>query len=181
MQQYGAPTRVLDWTVSAYIALYFAMEKEPEKDGAVWVFRTHSPYKHHQEVFGRTKPPQIEEQARAFWDDKAASELFVLDPNTCTDRMVAQRMTFTVSLNGLADHGQLLAEILPEDSHFHELTKIIIPALAKSQFMRRLREMNVTARTLFPGVEGIGRAGAELTKTTSEWFRSQNNPQMGTQ
>ena len=62
MQQYGAPTRVLDWTVSAYVALYFAVEKEPDKDGAVWVFRSDSLNKHHQEVFGRIKPPPIEEQ-----------------------------------------------------------------------------------------------------------------------
>ena len=39
--------------------------------------------------FGRIKPPPIEEQTRAFLDDTAASELFMLDPNTCTDRMVA--------------------------------------------------------------------------------------------
>ena len=87
----------------------------------------------------------------------------------------SQRMVFTISLNGLVDHGQLLSEILPADSLCHELTKIIIPVSVKSQFMRRLREMNVTARTLFPGVDGIGRSVAELAKITSEWFRGQNN------
>ena len=123
--------------------------------------------------------PGSAEQTKAFLEDTAASELFVLDPNTCTDRMVAQRMVFTVSLNGLVDHGQRLSEILPADSLCHELTKIIIPVSVKSQFMRRLREMNVTARTLFPGVDGIGRSGAELAKITSEWFRDQNNAKNG--
>lgn len=36
-QHYGLPTRLLDWTKNAAIALYFACEKEPEKDGAVFI------------------------------------------------------------------------------------------------------------------------------------------------
>jgi hypothetical protein len=37
MQHYGAPTRLLDWTRSAYVAAYFAVESQEEKPGAVWV------------------------------------------------------------------------------------------------------------------------------------------------
>ncbi len=37
MQHYGVPTRFLDWTKSAYVGLYFAVEEEPSEDGcAVW-------------------------------------------------------------------------------------------------------------------------------------------------
>lgn len=36
-QHYGLPTRLLDWTKNASIALYFACVEEPKEDGAVFV------------------------------------------------------------------------------------------------------------------------------------------------
>ena len=36
-RHYGLPTRLLDWTRNAAIALYFACCEEPDKDGAVFV------------------------------------------------------------------------------------------------------------------------------------------------
>jgi hypothetical protein len=37
MQHVGVPTRLLDWTESAAVALYFAVHPREDKDGAVWL------------------------------------------------------------------------------------------------------------------------------------------------
>jgi len=40
MQHYGVPTRLLDVTTNALVALYFACERTNDKDGAVFVIKT---------------------------------------------------------------------------------------------------------------------------------------------
>ena len=37
-QHHGLPTALLDWSRSVLVAAYFAVEKEPEKDGAVYAY-----------------------------------------------------------------------------------------------------------------------------------------------
>lgn len=38
LQHYVVPTRLLDWSLSPYVALYFAVEDKGDNDGELWSF-----------------------------------------------------------------------------------------------------------------------------------------------
>jgi FRG domain len=38
LQHYGVPTRLLDWTQSPYVAVYFSICKDQSDDGELWSF-----------------------------------------------------------------------------------------------------------------------------------------------
>ncbi len=164
MQHYGAPTRILDWTRSLFVALYFAVEEYSEKDGAVWAVHLRTVRKWMEKTYKDYRPPgAFDNEAEHYWNDSADERLYVLVPKTLTDRMGAQQTAFSISPNALCDHGQILYNATAE-AEGDVFTKILIPAGLKPECLRRLREMNVTARALFPGIDGLGRSAGELTK-----------------
>jgi hypothetical protein len=164
MQHYGAPTRLLDWTRSPYVALYFAVI-HLEGDGAVWLLDAHAL----QEATRRRHPglvPLAEEpeaRAQILLDPAAPAVVYLTDLHVQTERMAAQQLLFTLSPRILADHGALIARTL-ERAGPGAWQKLVVPEALKPEFMRRLRTMNITARALFPGLDGVGRSIGELVR-----------------
>lgn len=164
MQHYGAPTRLLDWTRSPYVALYFAVT-HLEGDGAVWLLDAHAlqaaVHRGHPTVLARVE--RAETRAQVLLDPDAPAVVYLTDLHLQTDRMAAQQLLFTLSPRILADHGELIAHTLGPAAE-RAWQKLIVPEALKREFVRRLRTMNITARTLFPGLDGVGRAIGELVR-----------------
>jgi hypothetical protein len=157
MQHYGAPTRLLDWTESLYVATYFAVEKEPDHDGAVWVVHPRSI----RDAFEIDEEwPRTPADVAAFTRPDAPQILYTVRNKQLTERMGAQQTVFTVSPQILARHDPILekAHMLDGDPPRHRYLKIIVPKELKLEFLARLRRVNITARALFPGIDGIGRS-----------------------
>jgi len=168
MQHYRAPTRLLDWTEGALIALYFATHANQEyHDAAVWVL---DPWWLNKKVVNVKEviPPGSPGLARAdkerytawlpdrFDSKKLRKELPVaIYPSYIDRRIVAQRSCFTI-------HGSLqesLEEILNKKSD--HLAKIVIPSHQIEKVKRQLELSGINEVTVFPDLEGLGRSVAE--------------------
>jgi len=97
MQHYNAPTRLLDWTRSLCVAAYFAVEKEEESDGAIWILHASRMLDETRQRFGLFLPDDAKAIDAMFMDPAAKPALFHVTATAQTDRMIAQQIGFTVS------------------------------------------------------------------------------------
>lgn len=162
MQHHGAPTRLLDWSESPYVAAYFAAQNGRKTDGAVWYFCRRSLQNAVRERLG--EQPDFTQPAAVDWFDGRLRDLRdqeVVMPIAfgypSSQRIAAQQGRFTMCFKARQKHNCLIPLISTSCAH-----KIIIPADKKSEFILRLREMNITGATLFPGVDGLGLSVREL-------------------
>ncbi|HMD81243.1 MAG TPA: FRG domain-containing protein [Anaerolineales bacterium] len=167
MQHHGVPTRLLDWSRSPFVAAYFAVEEEDEVPGAVWVMDSsiirhlaNIPQLKKYELTSDWEHPEF--VTNLFIDPVAEQTLLLATPTRHTDRMFAQQTFSMVSPQILTKHHEVITHWLPELVGTDACTKLIIPAGMKDEFMRQLRKMNLTASSLFPGIDGFGRSVREF-------------------
>ncbi len=157
MQHYGAPTRLLDWSNSPFVAAYFAVSKITEDDGAVFLVHPHKINLKAKEEHGYNE--------KNFLDLCLKSEdstfLLFFQPSVKHSRVSAQQGGFSVCGNPLKDHILAIAQNIVDDNDEDIFQKIVIPANLKSTFLVRLHQLNITARTLYQGIDGLGESLAE--------------------
>jgi hypothetical protein len=175
MQHHGAPTRLLDFTKSPYVAAHFALESATS-DAAV--FAVNSPA-----LWIDATPRERPELDRESIDPRSGDNLLKYflsnrypivwpgEPWTMDRRLVAQAGTFI--LPGRVD--QTIEELLEQYQHPEPLLmKIVLPAHLRSQGMQALYRMNITNATLFPDLEGLARSIAYELEVN--WIGSSGPP-----
>ncbi len=165
MQHYCCPTRLLDWTESTYIAAYFAVEQGPDEDGSTWYFPRKTLMMTMQKKFTDYRNKINSNREREQEIDlivKNKIDFIVPIQTLNSDRSAAQQGMFTMSLNLLADHSHLIGEALSSISH--STYKLIIPNNLKNQFLSHLRVLNITASSLFPDLDGLGKSLDEFVR-----------------
>jgi hypothetical protein len=162
MQHHGAPTRLLDFTWSPYVAAFFALERATG-DAAVWAVNpAEIRYVDTQVISGgaRIHPlemdPRREGNFRKYFVQAQTPFVWVGEPEAMNRRLIAQSGTFVAP--GAVDRP--VEEILggypnPKQT----LVKFVLPiALMRTRGMRELYRMNITYATLFPDLDGLARS-----------------------
>jgi hypothetical protein len=151
MRHYRAPTRLLDWTRSPFVALYFASVEEPANDGAVWAVSENK-----LDQLGPDSRDLLDkDQTSFFWKTRVRAHFAVVDSTRPSERMNAQQGVFTVTNAIVSNHEQFISHLSAPQLE-NNLVKIEIKAACKIEMLERLREMNVHGLSLFPGIDGVG-------------------------
>jgi FRG domain len=159
IRHYGVPTRILDWTFSIYVAAYFAVSRLTKCDGAIYALHRRTLDEAMSAVHGKEAAhfPKVDDPSFRDPDTPHAVNLFGRK-TAVPERISVQQGGFMVCRNVAGDLENILAtEVLKAGDPIERLIKLRIPAPSKPRFMTHLRAMNVTARSLFPGLDGIGR------------------------
>ncbi len=163
MQHHGMPTRLLDWTESHLIALFFAVAQEDSDcNGAVWAIRPASlnrfsgfsytvPMSNHRVFEDYTLDVDSLDSRR---NEVEAVSPMALRPRRNTPRLVAQRGLFTIHgsdstpLEKLKGTRQRPAPVLE---------KIIICGESKALLKKELFLAGISYSLLFPDLDGLSK------------------------
>jgi len=164
MQHHGAPTRLLDWTASPYVAAYFAVEKDPKKDGAIYVVQPALLY----QTYGGVPSYPDEDFQKTIRTPSAQDRVYFFWPDYRTERFRAQQAQFSFNSNILGQHDATFIASLTQAAKQNPTLTVfeqwIIPSGNKPEFLKHLRIMNVASHALFPGLDGLGRSLTELVR-----------------
>jgi hypothetical protein len=154
MQHYNCPTRLLDWTESFFIALYFAIEDNMNYDGAIYSIPSNILNTNVDKEFGKIKSPY-----RAYYEIMDKDFIYPIVASAKTRRMATQQGWVTFCNNILADHENVINDYIGNPDNF---VKFVVGNNLKKEAIDRLHHMNISAKTLFPGLDGLGRWNKEI-------------------
>ena len=129
MQHHGAPTRLLDWSYSPFVAAYYAVNSQWDLPGAIWLFQEPILVAQMEKKF---HVPDGRSFAEFLFQPDAPLAVLPWAPPTLTERITAQQGLFTVALNPLTSHEETLAILRPfQEDGAEVLRKIVVPPKLK--------------------------------------------------
>jgi hypothetical protein len=165
MQHHGAPTRLLDFTKSPFIAAYFAFEiAVPEQTVAIWALNIPFLKAKALEKLAQVYPDAVQRPAnhipepvfeRVFFDNNT-SLVFPVEPFRMNRRYSLQQSIFVSTGKGGEPFMDQLT-FLGTDMQ-RAVIKIELPGTLQKPVLRDLHKMNINRASLFPDIDGYAES-----------------------
>jgi hypothetical protein len=168
MQHYGVPTRLLDFSESPYVALYFALEAyrpETKTDFAVIAIDYTAVMQRSIDYISR-KDPKFRETRQSIYpkqdivfdkvvDRHAYNVAWIAEPRQFNARLDRQAGSFLLSGNP----GRKIKDILSLPTYrAARVIKYRISASLYTAVFALLRKMNVTSKSIYGNLDGLARS-----------------------
>jgi hypothetical protein len=164
IQHHGSPTRLLDWTENALVALFFAVSNQLDKDGELWAMYPDELNRHsgfqgmplsNNRVL-RYLAGEPSHNPEAFAKELGLSEIpkypLALRPPMTFRRMAAQFSTFTI--HPAPQSGCTIPDLLTDERH---LVRYIIPSSNKKKLRDDLAALKISTKALFPDLDALSK------------------------
>jgi hypothetical protein len=183
IQHHGGPTRLLDFSYSYYVALYFSVEHALQ-ESVVYCLNKDLIYQKGLETeqwrsFEHKFPFGTRDYCNSVLHEQTLSPLVMLiEPFNMHERLSRQQGLFAIPFEGQQSFEYNLSltvnkyqKELPKSNEIVEyenlisflneecaLLKVKIPKDFHNQIRKELRLMNITTETLFPGIDGFTKS-----------------------
>ncbi len=159
MQHHSVPTRLLDWSESPLVALFFAISELPDYDAALWLLK---PCTLNEKSNFR---PEFEFEVPSFDDEHLKNYLpstilrersSSLDPMAAiaprnSSRMQAQQGVFTISHR----ENIYIEDVGHSGSPRDHIWRYIVPASSKIDIETELKLLGISRFQIFPELESL--------------------------
>jgi hypothetical protein len=161
MQHHGLPTRLLDWTESPLVAIFFSLKENPEQNGTLWALSPFLYNQHHTGVKAiLSTSNQLVSQVVGVPFSNSADEVprnFAIQSPEVHIRMMVQLSRFTI-------HGSR-TPLEEEEGEEKYLIRFQVPAAAKRSLLEELWYLGGRESVLFPDLDHLA---SELTPRSFE-------------
>jgi hypothetical protein len=160
MQHYGVPTRLLDWSESPLVGLYFAVENlqiDGAHDGALWLLRPSELNKNahinNREEEGYIPSFDDEELSGYSVESLAQNRRIQLLPVATIATRNNARIQAQLGVFTIHHHENIPIEAVGDTSH---IIKYVIPSGAKVPIAKQLQLLGFSRFQLFPELASVG-------------------------
>lgn len=176
MQHYGAPTRLLDWTYSFFVGLYFAVEDlSQDKDCELWAIdskylleRVHRifPQKTYRRCAEDDPNAQVYKNFECMFVNSHKRFVCPMNPYKFNDRLIIQQGVSLCPGDITIPFAENLRSHFTKQSDLDNNLKVLkinkSNKAVRKEILQILYRMNISKATLFPGLDGFAQSLREL-------------------